>query len=45
VPSDESRLRISVMATLTTAHIDTAVTAIDRVSRRFGFHPDQVMPW
>jgi len=41
VPSNQGRLRISVMATLTTEHIDTCVAAIERVAGRFGFHPDQ----
>jgi glycine C-acetyltransferase len=41
VPSDAGRLRLSVMATLTTEHLDTCVAAIERVARRFGFHPDQ----
>jgi glycine C-acetyltransferase len=42
VPRDQSRLRLSVMATLTTEHLDVCVQKIARVARRFGFHPDQV---
>ncbi|WP_282778533.1 pyridoxal phosphate-dependent aminotransferase family protein [Nocardia sp. CC201C] len=42
VPRDLQRLRISMMATLSTEHLDVAVDRIDAVARRFGFHPDQI---
>ena len=42
VPRDQSRLRLSVMATLTTEHLDVCAEKIAGVARRFGFHPDQV---
>ncbi|MEV6324313.1 pyridoxal phosphate-dependent aminotransferase family protein [Nocardia sp. NPDC051787] len=41
VPRDQQRLRISMMATLTTDHLDRALDRIDTVARRFGFHPEQ----
>lgn len=42
VPRDQGRLRLSVMATLTTEHLDVCVEKIARTARRFGFHPDQL---
>ena len=42
VPRDQSRLRLSVMATLTTEHLDVCAEKIARAAIRFGFHPDQV---
>ena len=42
VPRDQGRLRLSVMATLTKEHLDMCAERIERVARRFAFHPDQV---
>ncbi|WP_069163734.1 aminotransferase class I/II-fold pyridoxal phosphate-dependent enzyme [Nocardia altamirensis] len=40
VPRDQQRIRVSMMATLTRAQLDTAVDRIGAVARRFGFHPE-----
>ena len=42
VPAGSSRLRITVMATHTRAHLDRAVDAISKVIERLGIIPDEV---
>lgn len=44
VPRDQGRLRLSVMATLTTSQLDECADKIERVARRLGFHPDHGAP-